>query len=97
MLMLRRPPLWRAQPAASASLFQPTDVSRQVDCVDLVDVATSRFGGLDAVVNAAAVGKFDVAVADISEEDWDRVLGINLKGTFLMCKAAILLLQRRGG
>jgi len=54
------------------------------------------FGRLDIVVNNAGVH----LVADVertTEQDWDRVLGVNLKGTYLVSRAAIPLLRRSGG
>lgn len=57
---------------------------------------TSRFGGLDVVVAGAGVGRF-VKFEDLTEEEWDRTMAINLKGVFLTCRAAVPLLLRRGG
>ena len=46
------------------------------------------FGGIDILVNNAGIGK-DKSILKMSEEDWDSVLDINLKGMFLCCQAAI--------
>ncbi len=59
-----------------------TDVSKSVDIRRLVDEALDRFGGVDILVNNAGVNR-RAPFLDISEEDWDWVQGINLKGTFL--------------
>ncbi len=74
----------------------PADVSSAEDVARLFRELDQSFGRLDIVVNNAGVH----LVADVertSEEDWDRVLNVNLKGTFLVCRAAIPLLRRSGG
>ena len=59
------------------------------------DVVT-RFTGLDVLVNNAGVG-VGRPIADLSHDEWDRILGTNLTGVFNCCKAAIPLLRARGG
>ncbi|MGH7465524.1 MAG: SDR family oxidoreductase, partial [Longimicrobiales bacterium] len=62
----------------------------------LVGEAERAFGRLDIVVNNASV--FERArVGAIREEDWDRVLGVNLKGPFFLAQTAAPLLRRDGG
>jgi len=65
-----------------------------------VDAALSRasdlFGGFDILVNNAGVGLFR-PVAEMSPDEWDRVIETNLTGVFLGCRAAIPHLRRRGG
>lgn len=53
-------------------------------------------GGLDALVNVAGVVSFGDA-ATLPVDEWDRVMEINLRGTFLCCQAMIPALRRRGG
>jgi NAD(P)-dependent dehydrogenase (short-subunit alcohol dehydrogenase family) len=63
-----------------------TDVSASKDVERLVAHAIETFGRLDYAVNNAGIeGQFS-GITDLSEEDWDRVLDINLKGTFLCLK-----------
>ena len=62
----------------------------------MVDEAVRVFGRLDALVNNAAV-MVSKAVPELSEEEWDYVLGVNLKGVFLCSKQAILRFRRQGG
>ncbi len=83
---------------ASGGEVEPTgaDVSSPEDVARLFRECERTFGRLDILVNNAGVH----LVADAertSEEDWDRVLDINLKGTFLVCRAAIPLLRKTGG
>lgn len=61
-----------------------------------VEAAAQRFGGLDALVNNAGVGT-GTLVADLSEEEWRRILDTNLTGAFHCCRAAIPHLRERGG
>lgn len=69
-------------------LFLKTDVS-QWDQVDaLVSETVSRFGRLDVLVNNAAIYS-STPLTDTSEEDWDRVMAVNLKGAFLCAKRAV--------
>ncbi|GAA3473111.1 SDR family NAD(P)-dependent oxidoreductase [Nonomuraea roseola] len=63
---------------------------------ELVDLAETRYGGLDIVVTCAGVQRYGT-VEDTPVEVWDEVLDINLKGVFLTCKAAVPALRRRGG
>ena len=53
------------------------------------------FGGLDILVNNAGICPLR-DFADVTEEEWDRVLGINLKGAFFCCQAALPHLQKSG-
>jgi NAD(P)-dependent dehydrogenase (short-subunit alcohol dehydrogenase family) len=52
-------------------------------------------GDLAGLVNAAGV--VQLGIGDLSVEDWDRVVDVNLKGTFLTCRAVIPILEARGG
>ena len=72
------------------------DVRRYADVEALMQVASGQAGGLDILVNNAGVGAF-APVADLSLDDWDRVIGTNLTGVFYCCKAGIPLLRARGG
>ncbi|HEY8464674.1 MAG TPA: 3-oxoacyl-[acyl-carrier-protein] reductase [Bacillota bacterium] len=73
------------------------NVTKFTDCEAMVDKAVKTFGKLDILVNNAGITK-DNLVLRMSEEDWDAVLNINLKGTFLCTKAAIkpMMKQRSG-
>lgn len=67
--------------------------------VDRVYAATiARFGSLDAVANVAGVSDIsDTLIEDVELETFDKTLRTNLRGTFLMCKAAIAPLRAQGG
>ncbi|HSJ30265.1 MAG TPA: SDR family oxidoreductase [Longimicrobiales bacterium] len=72
------------------------DISRPDDIARLVRETEQAFGRLDIVVNNASL--FERApVPDITVEDWDRVLNVNLRGPFFLAQAAAPLLRRDGG
>lgn len=58
--------------------------------------AVAAFGGLDIVVTSAGIQRYGT-VEDTPEKLWDEVLGVNLKGVYLTCQAAMPELRRRGG
>jgi 3-oxoacyl-[acyl-carrier protein] reductase len=72
------------------------DVSLEADVTRLVEEAVSAFGGLDIVVNNAANVKL-AEVEKLTTEDWQAMLSANLTGPFMLCRAAIPHLKRRGG
>ena len=73
------------------------DVRNDEDVKGMVKKAVDAFGSVDILVNNAGVTR-DKPLAMMPEEDWDTVLGINLKGAFLCTKAAskIMIKQRSG-
>ncbi len=72
------------------------DVRTRADVDRLIGSAVRRFGGVDILVNNAGIGTF-ANVADMSDDDWNRVLETNLTGVFYCCSAAIPQLRTRGG
>jgi len=74
------------------------DVSKAGDAEGMVQFAEDTYGRLDIIFNNAGVFfDDDGSVTETSEETWDRVININLKGVFLGCKYAIPALLRAGG
>jgi 3-oxoacyl-[acyl-carrier protein] reductase len=72
------------------------DVRQNDDVEAAVAAVVSRFGGLDVLVNNAGVGVFR-SVADMSVDEWHRVIDTNLTGVFYCCHAALPHLRARGG
>jgi NAD(P)-dependent dehydrogenase (short-subunit alcohol dehydrogenase family) len=82
-----------------AATFIKTDVSVAKDVERMVAHAIEKYGRLDYAVNNAGIeGKF-TGITDLNEEDWDQVIDINLKGTFLCLKheAKAMLAGGRSG
>jgi glucose 1-dehydrogenase len=66
------------------------DVSRSADVDRLVSTAVERYGRLDLMVcNAGIAGRHSKPLLETSEEDWDAIMAVNLRGVFLCCKRAI--------
>lgn len=73
------------------------DVSNSEDAKHLMEEAVKEFGSLDILVNNAGITK-DMLIMKMSEEDFDRVIDINLKGTFHCVKVASkMMLKQRSG
>jgi NAD(P)-dependent dehydrogenase (short-subunit alcohol dehydrogenase family) len=72
------------------------DVTSATDVEGLVRFAADRYGGVDILVNSAGIQRYGTVV-DTSEEVWDEVLAVNLKGMFLTAKHCVPELRRRGG
>ena len=77
--------------------FRRCDVSREADVAALVAFAEERFGKLDTIFNNAGIEQPVTPSTEVSEDLFDRVIGINLKGAFFGCKHAIPALLRNGG
>jgi len=73
------------------------DLSRADDARTLVGRAAAELEGLDLVVHAASDGFAPKAVADVTEEDWDRALGATAKGAFFVAQAAAPHLRESHG
>ena len=72
------------------------DVSDEAQVAESMAACVARFGCLDALVNVAAILRADL-LHELRTEDWNRVLAINLTGTFFTCRAALPhLLESRG-
>ena len=82
--------------AGGRALAIATDVARAAEVERAVSLTVEEFGGLDLVVNNAGVVVYG-EVPDFREEDWDKVLNVNLKSQFLTAKFAIPHMRARGG
>ncbi len=72
------------------------DVSKAADVEAMVNTVIEHYGCLDVLFNNAAIQILS-KLADTSEEDWDTIQSVNLKGVFLGCKYAIPAMVRNGG
>ncbi|HUS56654.1 MAG TPA: SDR family NAD(P)-dependent oxidoreductase, partial [Thermoplasmata archaeon] len=76
--------------------FVRGDVSVSADAMGMVEDTVRAFGSIDVLFNNAGV-YLEKLAEDTSEDEWDRVLDINLKGTFLVSHFAIPHMRRQGG
>jgi NAD(P)-dependent dehydrogenase (short-subunit alcohol dehydrogenase family) len=72
------------------------DVTKRADCDALAAQAISAWGRIDVLVNIAGLW-VEGPTEDMSEADWDRVVDVNLKGTFFACSRAIPELKKTQG
>ena len=77
--------------------FVATDVSQEEDVKALVSAAVSTYGRLDGACNAAGVSQRGKPMHEITIDDWDRCLGINLRGLFLCNKYEVIAMIDNGG
>ena len=78
----------RATAARLGGHFVETDISRPEDAERAVNAAVVHYGGLDILVQNAGIYPWRL-IADITVEEWDRVMAVNLRGTFLAARAAL--------
>lgn len=77
--------------------FLRCDVAISADVLALVALAEQRFGGLDILFNNAGIGSAVAATPEQTEENWLKVIAVDLHSVFYGCKHAIPLMRRRGG
>jgi NAD(P)-dependent dehydrogenase (short-subunit alcohol dehydrogenase family) len=85
-----------ARELGSQSVFIQTDVSRSSEVKLLVDKSIQLFGQIDFLINNAAIIKYATAES-CSEQEWDEVMGVNLKAAFLCSKHVIPVMKMNGG
>nr|WP_263328538.1 glucose 1-dehydrogenase [Neobacillus sp. Marseille-Q6967] len=79
------------------AIFVKTDVKNADQVQELVNITVQSFGGLNVLFNNAGVANSEVRSVDLSEDEWDHVVDINLKGVFLGIKYAVPELIKSGG
>jgi NAD(P)-dependent dehydrogenase (short-subunit alcohol dehydrogenase family) len=83
--------------AGGRALAVRCDVTRSEDAKAALDKAVETFGRLDVAFNNAGVEQPIMPAADLTEEEWDRIVAINLRGVFLCMKHEIPLMLEQGG
>src|SRR6058998_2992387 len=78
------------------ALFTPVDVSRAADCHRIVEHTVHEFGTIHILFNNAGIIRRGT-VTELSEEDWDRVMDVNVKSMFLMSRKVIPIMTKAGG
>jgi NAD(P)-dependent dehydrogenase (short-subunit alcohol dehydrogenase family) len=82
--------------AGGRAVFQKTDVSDSAQVKALVDRAVSEFGSLDVAFNNAGILPPTAPLAEQSEEDWHRVIGVDVTGVFLCMKHQLAQMVKAG-
>ena len=81
--------------AGGEAIYQDADVSKAADCEAMVQAAEDHFGRLDILFNNAGISQPRTPTCEVTEELFDKVISVNLKGTFFGCKHALPALLRR--
>ena len=82
--------------AGGVAIFVHCDVTCAMDCEHAVQRTVNEFGGLDILVNSAGITR-RASVLGTTEEEWDRVMAVNVKSIFLLSKMAIPVMRQAGG
>ncbi len=82
--------------AGGIGRFVEADVTRRIDCGDVVEVARGAYGGVDILINNAGITR-RATILETSEADWDRIMEVNVKAIYLLSRAAIPWMIERGG
>jgi NAD(P)-dependent dehydrogenase (short-subunit alcohol dehydrogenase family) len=75
--------------------YADLDVTREADWLAAIDATLTRFGGFDVLVNNAGI-EIMGAIADVSHEEFRRIMAINVDGVFLGCKQAVTAMRPGG-
>jgi NAD(P)-dependent dehydrogenase (short-subunit alcohol dehydrogenase family) len=87
----------RIKEAGGEAIFIRVDVSKAAEVERMVKTAVDTYGRIDILHNNAGIQGPFAPVAELTEEDWDRVINTNLKGVFLGTKYAIPVMLNQGG
>ena len=84
--------------AGGEAIYAHADISKAADCEAMVKDAENKFGKLNVMFNNAGINlDRDTPLEQEPEKDWDRVIDVNLKGTFLFTKYAVPEMRKAGG
>jgi len=86
-----------ASAAGNDSIGCHADVSKSADVRAMLDLAVDRFGRLDVLYNNAGIQGPLALTADYDDDEFDHIIGVNLRGVFLGMKYAIPLMLKSGG
>lgn len=86
----------RAMDRPATTLALECDIGTPLGATSIVNSTLDRFGKLDVIVQNAAIYPWNL-IGDISVEEWDEVLGVNLRSAFLTARAALEPMKRQGG
>lgn len=79
------------------AIFIRADVSKSGDAEKMIKATVDKYGNLDILFNNAGVPMSFTPVEEVTEDLWDRIIDVNVKGIFLGSKFAVPFLKKRGG
>lgn len=84
--------------AGGEAIAVPTDITNPASCSEMARQAVARYGGIDILVNNAAIydGLHLEAFEDLDPDEWDRVMAVNVKGVWLATRACVPVMRERG-
>jgi NAD(P)-dependent dehydrogenase (short-subunit alcohol dehydrogenase family) len=82
--------------AGGRALVERVDVMRRADCQRVAERTIREFGKIDILFNNAGIIR-RATILDLSEEDWDRVMAVNVKSIYLLSREVIPRMQKQGG
>jgi len=82
--------------AGGRAIFEPADVTRVADCKRVTQRTINEFGQIDVLFNNAGIIR-RATILDLTEEDWDRVMAVNVKAIYLLSREVIPQMQKQGG
>ncbi|QHC20569.1 SDR family oxidoreductase [Streptomyces sp. GS7] len=87
----------RIDPSGERTAWRATDITDEIQCTALAELAVERFGGIDAVIHVAALDAHFGGLRDADFDTWQQVVDVNLFGTLRMTRACLPSMTARGG
>jgi NAD(P)-dependent dehydrogenase (short-subunit alcohol dehydrogenase family) len=81
--------------AGGTALAVEADATREADCEGLMRRVAEQYGRIDVLHNNVGIGGADAGPAHIREDQWDHILGVNLKSVILPCKHALPVMREQ--
>src|ERR1700722_985157 len=78
------------------AIFERADVTQAADCQGVVERTMREFGAINILFNNAGIIR-RASVVELSEQDWDQIMAVNVKSMFLMSRQVVPIMARRGG
>jgi|SRR5579863_5506335 len=78
------------------AVFEPADITKPEDCQRVVDRTLREFGGIHVLFNNAGIIR-RASILELEEDEWDRVMAVNVKSIFLLSRLVIPMMAKSGG
>lgn len=82
--------------AGGEATFFKLDVSKEADCKEVTKAVVEKYGKLDILINNAGVTGVDKPTHELTEDEWDFVFNVDVKGVFFMTKHAVPFMKKNG-